>query len=176
MGQLSAEHRAVVDLTYFHEAGYREIAEILDCPVGTVKTRMMHARKHLKRWLVIASLGQLPVAMVFPFSQVYAHEVKGADPFVLGAMVTGHVVIGLGEGITAKDEIREQYCHAIDMVPTVLDALDIASQILAGWKGSRLHRRLVREVVAVVTVVAVLEINPPRIPPASVPAFWPKNL
>lgn len=48
MGRLSAEHRAVVDLTYFHEAGYREIAEILDCPVGTVKTRMLHARRHLK--------------------------------------------------------------------------------------------------------------------------------
>jgi RNA polymerase sigma factor (sigma-70 family) len=51
MGKLSAEHRAVVDLTYFHEAGYREIAEILDCPVGTVKTRMLHARKRLKDML-----------------------------------------------------------------------------------------------------------------------------
>jgi RNA polymerase sigma factor (sigma-70 family) len=51
MGQLSPEHRAVVDLTYFHETGYREIAEILDCPVGTVKTRMHHARKHLKGML-----------------------------------------------------------------------------------------------------------------------------
>ena len=51
MGQLSAEHRAVVDLTYFHEAGYREIAEIMDCPVGTVKTRMHHARRHLKTML-----------------------------------------------------------------------------------------------------------------------------
>lgn len=51
MGQLSAEHRAVVDLTYFHEAGYREIAEILDCPVGTVKTRMHHARRHLREML-----------------------------------------------------------------------------------------------------------------------------
>lgn len=48
MGRLSPEHRAVVDLTYFHEIGYREIAEILDCPVGTVKTRMHHARRHLK--------------------------------------------------------------------------------------------------------------------------------
>jgi RNA polymerase sigma factor (sigma-70 family) len=48
MGRLSPEHRAVVDLTYFHEAGYREIAEILDCPVGTVKTRMLHARKRLR--------------------------------------------------------------------------------------------------------------------------------
>ena len=51
MAQLSAEHRAVVDLTYFHEAGYREIAEILDCPVGTVKTRMLHARQRLKGML-----------------------------------------------------------------------------------------------------------------------------
>jgi RNA polymerase sigma-70 factor (ECF subfamily) len=51
MGRLSPEHRAVVDLTYFHEAGYREIAEILDCPVGTVKTRMHHARRYLKTML-----------------------------------------------------------------------------------------------------------------------------
>ncbi len=51
IGQLSADHRAVVDLTYFHGAGYREIAEIMDCPVDTVKTRMFHARRHLKRML-----------------------------------------------------------------------------------------------------------------------------
>lgn len=48
MDHLSPEHRAVLDLTYFHDIGYREIAEILGCPVGTVKTRMHHARKHLK--------------------------------------------------------------------------------------------------------------------------------
>ena len=51
IGQLSPDHRAVVDLTYFHGAGYREIAEIMDCPVDTVKTRMFHARRHLKRML-----------------------------------------------------------------------------------------------------------------------------
>jgi RNA polymerase sigma-70 factor (ECF subfamily) len=48
MGELSPQHRAVVDLTYFHQAGYREIAEIMDCPVDTVKTRMFHARRRLK--------------------------------------------------------------------------------------------------------------------------------
>lgn len=48
MGELSADHRAVVDLTYFHDVGYREIAEIMGCPVGTVKTRMHHARRRLK--------------------------------------------------------------------------------------------------------------------------------
>ncbi|WP_341677487.1 sigma-70 family RNA polymerase sigma factor [Niveibacterium sp. SC-1] len=45
---LSAEHRAVVELTYFHDMAYREIAEIVDCPVDTVKTRMFHARRRLK--------------------------------------------------------------------------------------------------------------------------------
>lgn len=48
---LSANHRAVIELTYFHEIGYREIAQIMDCPVETVKTRMFHARRRLKALL-----------------------------------------------------------------------------------------------------------------------------
>ena len=51
MDRLSSDHRVVVDLTYYHEAGYREIAEIMNCPVGTVKTRMFHARQKLKELL-----------------------------------------------------------------------------------------------------------------------------
>jgi len=51
MGKLSPEQRAVVDLTYFHGLGYRDIAEILSCPVDTVKTRMFHARRRLKQAL-----------------------------------------------------------------------------------------------------------------------------
>jgi RNA polymerase sigma-70 factor (ECF subfamily) len=51
IGELSPEHRAVVEFTYFHEMGYREIAQIMGCPVDTVKTRMFHARRHLKRRL-----------------------------------------------------------------------------------------------------------------------------
>ena len=49
MDQLSPDHRAVVDLTYFHGMGYREISEIVDCPVDTVKTRMFHARRRLQQ-------------------------------------------------------------------------------------------------------------------------------
>ncbi len=48
---LSQVQRAVVDLTYREELGYREIADILDCPVDTVKTRMFHARRQLRRVL-----------------------------------------------------------------------------------------------------------------------------
>jgi RNA polymerase sigma-70 factor (ECF subfamily) len=48
MNELSPDHRAVVDLTYFHGMGYREIAEVMSCPVDTVKTRMFHARRRLR--------------------------------------------------------------------------------------------------------------------------------
>lgn len=51
VAELSPAHRAVVDLTYYHELGYREIALILECPVDTVKTRMFHARRHLRKKL-----------------------------------------------------------------------------------------------------------------------------
>ena len=51
--------------------------------------------QHLKRWLVVTSISQLPLAMVFPFSQVYAHEVKGADAYILGAMVTAQAVTSI---------------------------------------------------------------------------------
>ncbi|QDZ08765.1 sigma-70 family RNA polymerase sigma factor [Sphingomonas panacisoli] len=51
MASLSDDHRTVVTLTYFHEMDYREIAGVMGCPVDTVKTRMFHARRHLRRIL-----------------------------------------------------------------------------------------------------------------------------
>lgn len=51
LAALSPEHRAVVVLTYFDERSYEEIAAIVGCPVNTVKTRMFHARKSLRRLL-----------------------------------------------------------------------------------------------------------------------------
>ncbi len=45
--KLSPAHRAVVELTYVHGFSYADIAEILDCPVGTVKSRMSYALRHL---------------------------------------------------------------------------------------------------------------------------------
>jgi RNA polymerase sigma-70 factor (ECF subfamily) len=51
MRRLSVDHRIAVDLTYFHGLGYKEIAEIMDCPVDTVKTRVFHARRLLRKAL-----------------------------------------------------------------------------------------------------------------------------
>jgi len=48
LAALSADHRQVVELTYFCGFSYEEIASIANCPVNTVKTRMYHARRRLK--------------------------------------------------------------------------------------------------------------------------------
>jgi RNA polymerase sigma-70 factor, ECF subfamily len=47
IARLSAEHREVVDLVYYHDKTIEEIALIVGAPEGTIKTRMFHARKKL---------------------------------------------------------------------------------------------------------------------------------
>ena len=51
LGTLSVEHRAVMELTYYQGYSCREIAEIMACPVATVKTRMFYARLKLRALL-----------------------------------------------------------------------------------------------------------------------------
>src|SRR3954469_6638575 len=45
--KLSAEHREILDLVYYHENSVEDCALILNIPVATVKTRMFYARKKL---------------------------------------------------------------------------------------------------------------------------------
>jgi RNA polymerase sigma-70 factor (ECF subfamily) len=45
--QLSPAHREIVDLVYYHEKTVEEVAEIIDVPTNTVKTRMFYARKRI---------------------------------------------------------------------------------------------------------------------------------
>ncbi|WP_299622662.1 sigma-70 family RNA polymerase sigma factor [Pelagibius sp.] len=49
--QLSEAHRSVVHLAFFEDLPYGEIASIVGCPEGTVKTRMFHAKKALMKCL-----------------------------------------------------------------------------------------------------------------------------
>ncbi len=46
--KLSAEHRLVIELSYFMGYSTEEIGRIANCPTNTVKTRLFHARKKLK--------------------------------------------------------------------------------------------------------------------------------
>jgi RNA polymerase sigma-70 factor (ECF subfamily) len=47
LSRLSAVHREVVDLVYYHERSVEEVARIVGAPVSTVKTRMFYARRRM---------------------------------------------------------------------------------------------------------------------------------
>ena len=49
--RLSGLLRQALYLAFFEERSYPEIAEILGCPTGTVKTRVFHGRRQLQRCL-----------------------------------------------------------------------------------------------------------------------------
>ena len=51
IAQLSPEHRAVILMKETEDMQYHEIAEALDCSIGTVMSRLCYARKKLKNAL-----------------------------------------------------------------------------------------------------------------------------
>jgi RNA polymerase sigma-70 factor (ECF subfamily) len=46
--QLSVEHREIIILREYEELSYKEIATILECPLGTVMSRLSSARSKLR--------------------------------------------------------------------------------------------------------------------------------
>ncbi len=51
--QLPGDHRQVVHLAFYEGLAQADIARVLDCPEGTVKSRMYHARQRLRRCLAV---------------------------------------------------------------------------------------------------------------------------
>jgi len=66
--------------------------------VGDFK-RLFEGGGPLRRWLVVASLTWFPMAMTTPFLQLFAHQAKGADQYLLGVMVTATVLTRVLFGI-----------------------------------------------------------------------------
>ncbi|HHH75629.1 MAG TPA: sigma-70 family RNA polymerase sigma factor, partial [Phycisphaerae bacterium] len=53
--QMPEQMRTVLMLNYFHEMPYKDIAEILDVPLGTVKSRLHAAVKQFaERWKALS--------------------------------------------------------------------------------------------------------------------------
>lgn len=55
IGALSQAHRAAIQLAYFQDVPYPQIAEIENCSVGTIKTRVHHAKRLLMHCLTRAA-------------------------------------------------------------------------------------------------------------------------
>jgi RNA polymerase sigma-70 factor, ECF subfamily len=53
---LTADHREIVDLVYYHEKSVEQVAEIVGIPENTVKTRLFYARKKLAELLKAAGV------------------------------------------------------------------------------------------------------------------------
>jgi RNA polymerase sigma-70 factor, ECF subfamily len=53
--QLPLEFREIILLREYEELSYQEIAALLDCPIGTVMSRLPRARSKLRDLLVVAS-------------------------------------------------------------------------------------------------------------------------
>jgi len=58
-------------------------------------SRVLKGGRYLKKWLVIGAITQVPLGLVFPFTQVFAYQIKGANELVLGAMVTGSALASI---------------------------------------------------------------------------------
>jgi RNA polymerase sigma-70 factor (ECF subfamily) len=57
LNQLPVEQRLTLELAYHMGHSLEEIAAITECPVGTVKARMFHAREKLRQYLPTLSGG-----------------------------------------------------------------------------------------------------------------------
>lgn len=55
--RLSAKDREILVLRHFEELSYRELADSLGIPEGTVMSRLFHARRRLRERLVAAGMG-----------------------------------------------------------------------------------------------------------------------
>ena len=58
---LDGKHRAVVVLYYLQDLSLEEISAIIECPVGTVKSRLFHARRELCQRLANLRTQPVPV-------------------------------------------------------------------------------------------------------------------
>jgi len=56
LGELSVKHRTAFILREFEGLSYQEMAEVMNCNMGTVMSRLHHARKNLQRLLVGAGV------------------------------------------------------------------------------------------------------------------------
>ena len=72
---LPPEYRMTVLLSDFHGLQYQEIADILECPIGTVMSRLHRGRKRLQRHLfeVAKAAGVIPAQIIdFEAYQVWS--------------------------------------------------------------------------------------------------------
>ena len=79
--------------------------------------QILKGNRAAQKWLIIGALNKLPFGLILPFTQVFAQEMKGADSYVLGAMVTATalttIVFGLPSGMVADRIGRKKVLYLL---------------------------------------------------------------
>jgi len=92
--------------------------------------------RNLKRWILISTITSLPMGMVLPFRQVFAHDIKGADQYILGLMVTASALVPIFLGIVMgrlADRIGRKKLIYMSMPFVWLSNLILIWAPNAGW-------------------------------------------
>jgi len=61
LAPLDEQHRIAIELRYMGEKSYAEIAEIMDVPIGTVKTYIYRAKASMKKRLSVIQSNEGPI-------------------------------------------------------------------------------------------------------------------
>ena len=61
INQLENIYKEVIELRYFEEMSYSDIAELLECNVGTVKSRLFKAKEILKHMILQDERGEVKI-------------------------------------------------------------------------------------------------------------------
>ena len=61
INQLENIYKEVLELRYFEEMSYSDIAELLECNVGTVKSRLFKAKEILKHMILQDERGEVKI-------------------------------------------------------------------------------------------------------------------
>ncbi|KON30628.1 hypothetical protein AC482_03440 [miscellaneous Crenarchaeota group-15 archaeon DG-45] len=73
---------------------------------------------YLKRWIVFSAVSTFSVSLTTPFTPLFAHEMKGADQFVLGGMITAgqliQVLFSMAAGGMADRVGRKRIIYALE--------------------------------------------------------------
>jgi len=74
IARLTIEHRAVITLRFLEDMSYEEIAAVVDCTTGTVRSRLHYAKKELRR--IIGADGNIrpPLCQNRAISEEQEHE------------------------------------------------------------------------------------------------------